>query len=71
MYTYETHILPYKNNYKKIIVPDSKVKRIKDFVSELIEAKKKEPHHSVDNKSHFKRYYTGTLGEVLLKNILE
>ncbi|MCU5068336.1 hypothetical protein GH839_21525 [Bacillus thuringiensis] len=71
MFTYETHVLPFKNQYKKIIVPEPKIKRIKEFVSELIKIKEKESHHSIDNRSHFKRYYTGTLGEAALEEYLE
>ncbi|WP_306010520.1 hypothetical protein [Bacillus sp. MMSF_3328] len=70
MYTYGTHILPFKNQYKKVIVPEEKVKRIKDFVNELIKEKEKESHHAVDNRSHFKRFYTGTLGEAALEEYL-
>ncbi|WP_033827201.1 hypothetical protein [Bacillus andreraoultii] len=70
MITYETHVFPFQERYKKIIVPEAKVKRINEFVTELIKEKEKESHHSVDNRSHFKRYYTGTLGEVALEEYL-
>ncbi|WP_423800764.1 hypothetical protein [Neobacillus sp. SAB-20_R2A] len=70
MITYETHVLPYKKQYKKVIIPEAKVKKIRQFVSELIKEKEKESHHSVDNRSHFKRFYTGTLGEAALEEYL-
>ena len=70
MIAYESHVLPYKNQYKKIMIPDAKVKKIKDFVSELINHKEKENHHLTDYKSHFKRFYMGTLGEAALEEYL-
>jgi hypothetical protein len=70
MITYDSEVLPYKNQYKKIIITEKKVKKIKDFVSELIIEKEKESHHIVDHRSHFKRFYTGTLGEAALEEYL-
>lgn len=67
---YKTYVLDYKERYKKIIVPEKKVERIKEFVSELIKEKEKEEHHKRDNRSHFKRYFTGTLGEAALEEYL-
>lgn len=35
MITYETHVFPFNKQYKKIIVSDAKLKKIKEFVTEL------------------------------------
>lgn len=70
MYTYESHILPFKNRYQKIIIPDVKVKKIKEFVLDLIKVKETEKHHKIDNKSQFKRFYNGTLGEAAIEEYL-
>jgi hypothetical protein len=67
MITYKTHVLPFKNRYKKIIIPDKKVKKIKEFLPELIKRKETEDHHEDDSRSHFKRYFTGFLGEAALE----
>lgn len=70
MYTYDTHILPFKHLYKRIIIPDEKVRKVKEFTTAVIKEKEKESHHEIDNRSHFKRYYTGTLGEAALEEYL-
>ncbi|WP_062050363.1 hypothetical protein [Bacillus sp. JCM 19034] len=70
MITYDTHVLPYKNQYQKVIIPEEKVLKIRDFVTDLIKVKEKENHHLKDNRSHFKRYFTGMLGEAALEEFL-
>jgi hypothetical protein len=70
MYKYDTHVLPYKQHYKKIIIPEPKVKKIEEYVSAIIEQKEKEAHHQIDGRSHYKRFYTGTLGEAALEEYL-
>lgn len=48
----------------------TKVRKVKEVVSELIKVKEKEDHHLIDNRSHFKRYFTGILGEAALEEYL-
>lgn len=67
---YESHIKSCQNNFVKIVVPDMKIKKIEEFVTDLIVKKEKEAHHLSDNRSHFIRYFTGTLGEVALEEYL-
>jgi hypothetical protein len=53
-----------------IKIPDIKVKKVRDFVEEVIQAKTKEKHHKIDPRSAYKRFFTGTLGEVALECLL-
>jgi len=75
-------IAPYKGNYyddyvnllpnfPKIIVGEKKYKKIYDHVSKLEVAKMQEAAHKRDNKAHFKRHFTGILGEGALENYLQ
>lgn len=70
MITYETHIKPYAKDFVHIEVDDHSITKINDFVANIILQKKKEAHHLIDEQSHFKRYYTGTLGEVAMEIFL-
>lgn len=70
MITYETHIKPYAANFVRIEVDQPSIRKINDFVNDVIVQKKKEAHHLIDEQSHFKRYYTGTLGEVAMEIFL-
>jgi hypothetical protein len=70
MFSYDTHVKPYSKQFKLITIEEPLIKKINEFVIELIEVKKKESHHIFDNKSHYKRCYTGMLGEVALEKYL-
>lgn len=58
MLTYDTHIKPYSSRFIKIVVPEVKTEKIKQFVIKI------------DGKNEYKRYYTGMLGEAALEELL-
>jgi hypothetical protein len=58
-------------SYTTITIPNSLTEKITSFVNNIIKEKSKENHHIIDNVSQFKRFYTGTLGEVALEILLE
>jgi hypothetical protein len=65
--TYETHAKPFSADFIHIEVSDEDVKKIDEFVKLVIIKKKSESHHQNDKGSHYKRYYTGILGEVAME----
>ena len=67
MITYDTHIKPYSKKFILVRIDDERIAKIDKYVKELIKVKKLEAHHQVDKSSHYKRFYTGTLGEVALE----
>jgi hypothetical protein len=70
MISYESHVKPFGKKFKLVEIEEKTVDKINQFVTELILVKEKESHHRFDNKSHYKRYYTGTLGEAALEKFL-
>jgi uncharacterized protein YunC (DUF1805 family) len=61
---------PYLNNFIKIEVPQEKRERIKQFVNLVIAEKRQEEHHKIDCHNEYKRFYTGTLGEAAIEELL-
>ncbi len=59
-----------KDTYVKIVVSQHKIKILKNFVEDVINEKRKERHHKIDNFHEYKRFYTGTLGELAIEEYL-
>ena len=70
MISYDSHVNPYSSNFIKVIIPEVKIQRIKDFVIKIVERKLQEEHHKIDGKNEYKRYYTGMLGEAAIEELL-
>lgn len=70
MINYENYVKPFSSNFIHIEISEKEAEKIESHVTELIKRKANEIHHLNDNKSHFKRYYTGTLGEFALEKFL-
>jgi len=70
MKTYKSHIHPFSENFKLIRLTDQELSRIDVFTQEVIQKKKTEQHHQIDNGSHYKRFFTGTMGELALEKYL-
>ncbi len=70
MIDYETYVKPYSKDFIRIEISQDEAERIDLFVKAIIQRKAKEVHHKHDNNSHYKRYYTGTLGELALEKYL-
>lgn len=70
MITYESHVIPYSKDFVLIKIDNGSINKINEFLIHLIEQKEKEFHHLIDKNSHFKRYYTGILGEVAMEKYL-
>jgi len=68
--TYEDYVKPFGKGFQLVKIDDATIAQIHEFTTAVIAEKKKENHHQLDNKSHYKRYYTGTLGEVALEQYL-
>jgi hypothetical protein len=67
---YETHIKPFSGNFIKVKIDKISYTKAENFVKELVVAKSKESHHKIDNDSTYKRFLTGTLGELALEKLL-
>jgi len=67
---YETHVKPFSDNFIRVKIDKVNYIKAENFVKELVVAKSKESHHKVDNDSTYKRFLTGTLGELALEKLL-
>ena len=69
-YLYEDLVSRYSKNFIHVIVPKAKIEKIKRFVGEIIEAKRKEDIYALDYTSVEKRFITGLMGEAALEELL-
>lgn len=70
---YEKHVRPIidnADNYIEVVVPEKKIERIKKFCKEVVEAKKGEEIHKIDSDGEYQRFYSGTLGEAAIEELL-
>lgn len=70
MKSFARYVQPYLVNRPLVTVPTAKIKRIHEFVHAVVEQKQKEEHHKVDKHNEHKRFYTGTLGEAAIEELL-
>ncbi|SEQ47157.1 hypothetical protein SAMN05216232_2533 [Virgibacillus subterraneus] len=68
--TYQSHVKPYGEHFRLVVIDDKTLYEIDQFAKSIVKVKKNESHHKYDNNSHYKRYFTGTLGEVALEKYL-
>ena len=68
--SYRSHVIPYKDKFIPLQVPDEKLGAIETFCLKVIEAKKSEQHHQSDPNQEFKRFYTGITGEAAIEELL-
>ncbi|MCB2356901.1 hypothetical protein [Clostridium estertheticum] len=71
MMNYKEKFCPYIKNFNKVEFTESAIKKVTVFVNEIIKIKIDEPHHIIDNGSEFKRFFTGTLGEIAIEHFLK
>lgn len=71
MKIFKNFVEPFESNFVRIIVPVEKIEKINEFVKSVIGKKKEEFHHRVNGKQEFKRFYTGTLGEAAIEELLQ
>ena len=67
---YKSFVVPYappKGDKRRIIVPETKIARIKQLAMEIAVEKGKERQHQVDGRGAFRRQFTGLLGEAALE----
>ena len=64
-------VLPYEKKFRKVIVPEEKIQKIKLFTKQLISAKKNEDHHMRDPFQEEKRWFTGISGEAACEQLLD
>lgn len=70
IYDYENHVRKYSDSYERIILPDSKVTQVKEFVREVLKKKNREQHHKIDNNFEYARWLNGFLGECAVEQYL-
>lgn len=51
-------------------IEEEKIKKLENFVENIIKQKEEEKHHKIDGKNEYKRFYTGFLGEAALEEVL-
>ena len=71
MRSYKYNVNPYSSNFVLIELHDHEVQRIDEFCERVIQHKEKESHYKVDYGSMYKRFYTGTAGELALEKLLD
>ena len=67
---YENHVRRYSDSFERIILPDTKVAQVKEFVREVLKKKNTEHHHQVDNNFEYARWVNGFLGECAVEQYL-
>lgn len=67
---YNELVTPYAQGKPRITVEPATICKINDLVKEIIQRKKFETHHLIDDKNEYKRFFTGLLGEAALEQFL-
>ena len=67
---YENHVRRYSDSFERIILPDTKVAQVKEFVREVLKKKNTEHHHQVDNNFEYARWVNGFLGECAVEQYI-
>ena len=71
MKSYKCNVNPYSSSFVLIELHDHEVQRIDEFCERVIQHKEKESHYKIDHGSMYKRFYTGTAGELALEKLLD
>lgn len=70
---YNENVEPIINDpsrYIEVTIPQEKINRIKKFCKDVVEAKKGEAIHKIDSNGEYQRFYSGTLGEAAIEELL-
>lgn len=67
---YQNCVIPYLENFIKVVVPEDRINTIKMHITDIIKAKKNEKHHKYDCHKEEKRWFTGFCGEVAIEELL-
>jgi hypothetical protein len=70
MYTYNEYVKPFSSTFRLVCLENEDLIKIDSFTKKVINTKKSETHHQSDNSSHYKRFFTGMMGEVALEKYL-
>ena len=70
-FNYDDCVRKYSSTFVRIILSDTKVETIKNFVKKVIQEKMNESHHVVDSGMEEKRWTTGFLGESAVEQFLD
>jgi hypothetical protein len=68
---YNDSVRKYSSTFVKIILSNTKIETVKDFVKKVIQAKANENHHVVDSGMEEKRWTTGFLGEAAVEKFID
>jgi hypothetical protein len=68
---YDDCVRKYSSTFVKVILSNTKVEIIQNFVKKVIRAKMNESHHIVDSSMEEKRWTTGFLGECAVEKFLD
>ena len=71
MKSYRANVNPFSSDFVLVELHDHEVQRIDEFCERVIQHKEKESHYSIDHRSIYKRFYTGTAGELALEKLLD
>lgn len=67
---YVRPIIDNVENYIEVVVPEDKIKKIKKFCKDVVQAKEGEKIHNIDSNNRYQRFYSGTLGEAAIEELL-
>ena len=68
---YDDCVRKYSPTFVKIILNNTKVETVKNFVKKVIQKKTNESHHVIDSGMEEKRWTTGFLGEAAVEKFLD
>ena len=67
---YVRTVINNSDRYIEVVVPQKKIEKIKIFCKAVVEAKKGEKIHKIDSDGEYQRFYSGTLGEAAIEELL-
>ena len=70
-FNYDDCVRKYSSTFVRIILSDTKVETVKNFVKKVIQEKMNESHHVVDSGMEEKRWTTGFLGESAVEQFFD
>lgn len=70
MRDFDATVAPVKDCFVEVIVPFEKMKKIEDFIQELIEYKEQEEQHKIDGNQERTRWISGLVAEAAVEELL-
>lgn len=67
---YDECVVKYSKSFKRVLIDERYLERIRTFAENIVKAKATEHHHEIDHGQELKRFMTGLMGEAALEKLL-